>query len=319
MVARRAPIGFPDLLEVPPPLSPLAATPPELPAVHPWRGRALVVVTALLWSTSGFFVKAPFFEGWPGVVLAFWRAVFAGLIILPLVRRPVWRWGMLPMVGCFAAMSYTYLTSMSLMSKGAAGSALWLQCTAPVWVLLAGVFVFGEKAVWRDWLLVGCSAIGVAVMILFRTAGAPPLGIFLGLLSGVFYAGIILSMRQLRSVDSAWLAVLNQGGTALALGPLALQYDLPSTGTQWLLLAAFGVFQLGLPYVLFGLALRDIPGHEASVIGLLEPLLLPVWIALAWGDAPDAITFVGGGWILAGLLLRYGRWPVRRAGESLPE
>jgi drug/metabolite transporter (DMT)-like permease len=205
---------------------------------------------------------------------------------------------------------------MSLMSKGSAASALWLQCTAPVWVLLVGVLVFREKAVWRDALMVGFSAIGVAVMILFRTAGAPPEGIALGLLSGVFYAGIILSMRQLRAFDAAWLAVLNQLGTAVALGPIALQEAPWPATTQWLLLAAFGVFQLGVPYVLFGLALRDIPGHEASVIGLLEPLMLPLWIFLAWGDRPDGITLLGGSFILAGLLLRYAPWPNRK--QAMP-
>jgi len=288
--------------------------PAATPATHPWRGRLLVVAAALLWSTSGFFVKAPFFEGWPGPVLAFWRAVFAGIAILPLIRQPRWSWGLLPMVACFAAMSYSYITSMSLMSKGAAGNALWLQCTAPVWVLLVGVFFLGEKAHWKDWLLIACSMIGVAVIILLRTAGSPPLAILLGLFSGIAYAGIILCLRRLRAYDSAWLAALNQLGTALALSPLVLsaswQPDAsPATSTHWLLLAAFGVVQLGLPYVLFGLAVRDIPGHEASVIGLLEPLLLPLWIYLAWGSAPDAITYVGGGWILLGLLLRYIDWP----------
>src|SRR3954464_2814122 len=118
---------------------------------RPWRGRLLVIVAALLWSTSGFFIKAPFFAGWPGPVLAFWRAAFAGLALLPLVRRPQWKVGLVPMVICFAAMSYSYITSRSLMSASSAGNALWLQCTAPVWVLLAGVLLLGEKSQWRDW------------------------------------------------------------------------------------------------------------------------------------------------------------------------
>lgn len=275
--------------------------------VHPWRGRLLVVAAALLWSSSGFFVKAPFFADLPASALVFWRAVFAGLALLPLVRRPQWTWRMTPMLVCFAAMSYSYLTSMSLMSSGSAGNALWLQCTAPVWVLLVGVWFMGERSQWRDWLLVACSAIGVFVIIRFRIdENSPREAIGLGLFSGVTYAGIILSLRHLRAFDSAWLAVINQLGTALALSPLAWQATTAwPTASQWLLLAAFGALQLGLPYFLFGLAVRDIPGHEASVIGLLEPLLLPLWIYLAWGDTPDAITYLGGGWILLGLLLRY--------------
>src|SRR5215212_10420198 len=91
-------------------------------AAHPWRGRLLVIAAALLWSTSGFFVKAPFFDDLPGPVLAYWRAAFAGLAMVPLVRRPQWHGAMLPMVVCFAAMSYSYITSMSLMSSSSAGN-----------------------------------------------------------------------------------------------------------------------------------------------------------------------------------------------------
>jgi DME family drug/metabolite transporter len=278
---------------------------------QPWRGRLLVIAAALLWSTSGFFVKAPFFEGLPGPVLAFWRATFAGLALLPLVRRVQWHGAMLPMVVCFAAMSYSYITSMSLMTSSSAGNALWLQCTAPVWVLLVGVLFMGEKAHWRDWLLIICSTIGVAAIIAFRPVERSPHyreAIGLGLISGVTYAGIILSLRRLRAYDSAWLAVMNQFVTALALAPLVWLHGVMPSPTQLLLLALFGAIQLGLPYFLFALAVKDIPGHEASVFGLLEPMLLPLWIYLAWGDAPDRVTYLGGGAIMLGLLLRYVSW-----------
>ena len=86
------------------------------------------------------------------------------------------------------------------------------------------------------------------------------------------------------------------------------QHGVWPTPTQLILLALFGTLQLGLPYFLFALAVKDIPGHEASVIGLLEPMLLPLWIYLAWGEPPDRITYLGGGWIMLGLLLRYFEW-----------
>jgi drug/metabolite transporter (DMT)-like permease len=280
-------------------------------APHPWRGRLLVVAAALLWSTSGFFVKASFFEDLPGPVLAFWRATFAGLAMLPLVRRVQWHGAMLPMVACFAVMSYSYITSMSLMSRSSAGNALWLQCTAPVWVLIVGVLLMGEKAHWRDWLMIACTTIGVGTIILFRPVQLSPYyreAIGLGLISGVTYAGIILSLRRLRAYDSAWLAVMNQFVTALALAPLVWSYGIWPSLPQFVLLALFGAIQLGVPYFLFALAVKDIPGHEASVIGLLEPMLLPLWIYLALGEAPDRVTYLGGGWIMLGLLLRYLEW-----------
>lgn len=80
------------------------------------RSRLLVVVAALLWSTSGFYAKAPWFDDWPmetrGVSLTFWRAVFAALTVLPFVRRPQFRIAMVPMSMAFVAMTYSFLVAM---------------------------------------------------------------------------------------------------------------------------------------------------------------------------------------------------------------
>jgi drug/metabolite transporter, DME family len=63
-----------------------------------WAGRLQIMAAALLWSTSGFFAKAPSVEEWPGPVLAFWRAVFASVLLVPQVRNPRWSWGLVPLV-----------------------------------------------------------------------------------------------------------------------------------------------------------------------------------------------------------------------------
>jgi len=191
------------------------------------------------------------------------------------------------------------------MAKGSAANAIWLQCTAPVWVLLIGVFVFGERAVWRDWLLVAFAAAGVAVILYYESRAESLEAVLWGLASGVFYAGVVLSLRQLRSMESAWLVTLNHLVTAIVLAPLAFGTMHFPTGVQWPLLAGLGIVQMGLPYVLFARGLKHIPGHEATGIGLIEPLLVPVWVYLAWGDQPDWWTLVGGGLILVGLAIRY--------------
>lgn len=296
-----------------------AATDSHAPSIA--RARLLVVAAAILWSTSGFFAKAPQFADWPGPVLAFWRAAFACVVLWPLVRRPRWSWKLIPMAATFALMNYTYLTAMA---KGSAANAIWLQFTAPIWVLLAGVLLFAEKATRRDlWLLV-LSVAGVGVILFYESRGTSLEAVLWGLASGLFYAGVVLSLRNLRSMDATWLAAVNHGVTAAVLAPLALaplwegsrsSVPLPG-GIQWALLAGFGILQMGLPYVLFTRGLRSIPSHEGANIGLLEPLLVPVWVYLAWGDPPAWWTLVGGGLILVGLLLRYVRWP---AWTSEPE
>lgn len=280
--------------------------------------RWLVLIAALMWSTGGFFAKADTFAGWSGPALAFWRAAFACVVLFPLVRRVRWSWGLLPMAISFALMNYCYLTAMV---AGSAANAIWLQATAPMWVLPVGVFVFGERATWRDALLILFVIAGIGIILGYESQGASFAAVLWGLASGVFYAGVVLSLRQLRAADSFWLASVNHGSAALCLAPFALNglfggpAPLPS-GVQWVLLACFGIVQMGLPYALFARGLRSIPGHEAAGIGLIEPILVPIWVFLAWGDRPAWWTLVGGGLIFLGLALRYLRWPAWPAPQA---
>jgi drug/metabolite transporter (DMT)-like permease len=272
------------------------------------RARLLVLVAATLWSTSGFFVKSPYLAGWSGERLAFWRAAFACVALWPMVRRPSWSWKLIPMTLLFVGMNYTYLTAMV---EGTAANANWLQCIAPVWVLLVGVFVYGEQAHWRDWLMVAFAAIGVSIIVYFESRGVAGTAVAWGLSSSFFYAGVVLSLRRLRGFDPVWLAALNHLVTAVALAPFALGKSEYPSGMQWVFLAGLGILQMAVPYVLFARSLKRIAGHEATGIGLVEPLLLPTWAYLAWGDQPARWTLVGGAFILAGLAIRYINFPTR--------
>ena len=296
-------------------MQPAAKEPPAADSTHPslMTARLSALAAAVLWSTSGLFAKAPDFQGWPGPLLAFWRAAFACVILFPLVRKPQWSWRLLPAVATFALMNFTYLSAMASTAKGAAANAIWLQSTAPLWVLLAGVFVFRERAILRDWILVACCAGGIAIILANGLRSGSRDAVLFGIASGVFYAGVVLSLRQLRDLESAWIVALNHLVTAVVLLPYLFEWDGSSPalneywpqGIQWPLLAGFGILQMGLPYVLFARCLKTIPGHQASGIGLVEPLLMPLWVFLAWGDAPAWWTLAGGGLIFAGLVLRY--------------
>jgi drug/metabolite transporter (DMT)-like permease len=271
--------------------------------------RLLVVAAAVLWSSSGLFAKAPHFIGWPGPVLAFYRAAFACLILWPLVRSPAWSWRLIPMAICFAAMNYTYLTAMV---KGTAANAIWLQSTAPAWVMLVGVFALREPASSRDWSMLLLCSLGIGLILICELTTSVPShaghrgeAVMWGLLSGALYAGVILMLRVLRGHDSAWLSAINHSVTVVALVPFFASFPVKPDRMQLLMLAGFGIFQMGLPYFLFARGLRTLPSHQASLIGLVEPVLVPIWVYLAWGEAPQWWTLTGAGLILAGLSLRF--------------
>lgn len=279
-------------------------------------GRLLILTAAVMWSTSGLFAKAPLFADWPlqaaglpvrGPLLAFWRACFASLVLLPFVRQPRWTWQLVPMVLIYAVMNYTFLAALTLTTEA---NAIWLQHTAPAWIFVIGVFAFHEPVHPRDgWLLAFCLA-GVGLILSCELSGQAPAGIVFGLLGGVTYAGVVLSLRHLREHDGAWLVFLNNLTTAVLFLPFVLHHQIWPTGSQTLALSVFGIFQMGLPYLLFARGVRRVTGHEAAGIVLLEPILVPIWVYLAWRHVPSYQppqwwTLAGGGLILLGLGLRY--------------
>ena len=277
----------------------------------PWRGRLLIVVAAILWSTSGFFAKAPIFDDWPdenrGLLLAFWRALFASIVLATLVRKVSWSWKLVPMVAVFAIMNWTFLTALVNCESTL---AIWLQYTAPAWVFLASWQLFRDKPTPNDWILLGFVIAGLTVILSAEIAGATIVGTVFGLASGLSFAGVVVMLRWLKDFDSAWLIFLNHAVTAVLFLPFLVQAQHFPTGSQLGYLACFGVFQMGLPYVLFARAVRSITSHEASGLALLEPLLVPVWVWIAWRNADDyefpaLTTIIGACLILAGLVIRY--------------
>ncbi len=275
-----------------------------------WQSRLAIIVAGFLWSTSGLFGKLGTFEDWPlekrGLLLSFWRAGFAALFLLPFVRRPRWRWELLPMGLCFAVMVVSFLSSMTW---GTSANAIWLQYTAPCWVLLAARFVFREPWEAGAWSLILPALVGVALILFFEFRSLQGewamLAVLSGLVSAITYALVVLFLRRLRAENSFWLVAMNQSLTALFLLPFVVSWGIWPSLTQLLWLALFGVLQMALPYLLFSWGLKQVPGHEATILTLVEPFLVPVWAYVMIGEVPALWTIAGAAVIVFGLTLRY--------------
>jgi drug/metabolite transporter, DME family len=300
---------------------PHAATPK--PSHTLLYARIAIILAGVLWSSSGLFAKLHTFDDWPedrrGIALSFWRACFATLAMLPFVRKVTFRWELLPMGICFALMVASFLSSMII---GSSANAIWLQYTAPAFVLLGGFLFWRERWDRRSPLLFVPAMLGVAYILYFeiqqlqtdRAAWAVALGLF----SAITYAIVVLCIRHLRHVDTAWIVVVNQSMTVLCLLPWVIAWGIVPSGSQWLWLALFGALQMALPYLLFSWGLKHVPGAEATLLTLVEPILVPVWAYLTRGEEPKVWTIHGAGIILLGLLLRYGLelYEQRQAGKK---
>jgi drug/metabolite transporter (DMT)-like permease len=295
------------------------------------QGRLFILAAAVLWSTNGFFTKVLTRPFWLGVheppiqplQIAFFRLLFAGLFLVPTLRRGdlSFRPAMVGMGLCFASMNAMFISALAL---GTAANAILLQYTAPLWVYLVCVFFLGEPTDRRSTLALLFGLVGIGVIMAGGWEAERPEILLLGLGSGVTFAGILLFLRLLRAQSSNWLTVWNHLLGALLLAPFGLIADFKTmelmvpSGPQLLVLFVFGAFQMGFPYYLMARGLRVVSPQEAGAITLLEPMLNPVWAYLVSPETetPSFFTLVGGGLILIGLVGRY--WP-RRQTTSLPE
>lgn len=280
-------------------------------------GRLHIVAAAVLWSSSGLFVKSAVFDDWPdevrGALLACWRALFAGLVVAAMVRRPRWSVYLVPLSLIFAVMCATYLSAVVMTT---AANAIWLQATSPWWVLLLSTVFLRARIARREWIPLVCAGLGVGLILACEFAPGlggqnvaagrhARLGVVLGLASGLFFGCVAMFMRQLRDHDAAWVVALPHLATAILMLPWAAAQGVWPTPLQFFVLAAFGVFQMGVPYLLFMRGLRAVSAQEGVMIGLIEPVLMPLWVFLAGQETPKWWTAVGASLILAGLVLRY--------------
>jgi len=273
-------------------------------------GNLLIVISCVLWSLSGAFGKL---ISLPGPTLACYRVLIAGLALLPLLKMQHVRFrpAMAVMVGCFTIMNVTFISALTLTS---AANAIFLQYTSPVWIALAGVLFLKESLDRIAVVSLVLSIFGVGV-ILWGQGAALNLGVLLALIAGVSYAGVAVSLRWLRDEDSVYLTILNMLGSGSIL--LAFLFFWPQDTSAGSLLAisladlpwlaAFGVIQMGLPYVLFTRALTKVPAQQAGILTLVEPMLVPVAAWFAVGEIPDTATILGGGIILVAVLLGLSR------------
>lgn len=270
-------------------------------------GRLCVIGAALLWSLGGLAGKAIPLDGWS---IAFYRGLFAGLALLPLVRREnvVFKPAMAPLMLSFALMCGLYLAAVKATT---AANAIYLQCTGTFWMIPLGWWLLRESPDRRSVIGVGLAIVGVLYIVVMGRDDDPrsadTLGIVLGLCSGLAYAGVVVGLRRLRGLDPTWLSAVNNLGSGLLIGAwlLVSGAGIPVPPPLVLLaLALFGIVQMAIPYVLMSRGLRVVPAAEAGLLALLEPALSPLWVWLALGETPKPATLVGGAFLLAGILAR---------------
>ncbi|MBX3463175.1 MAG: DMT family transporter [Planctomycetes bacterium] len=264
-----------------------------------------VLLAGAMFASGGALLKSCDF---PSLQRAGLRAGIAALVLFALLpaarRRPDRR--VLRLVLPYFGATVLFVIANSLTT---AANAIFLQSTAPLWLLLFAPWLLGERPSRRDLLTFAGVAAGMVLCLLApteaqRTAPDPALGNLFALASGVCFGLLLLGLRWLaRGGDDASAAALAWGNAcalplAFALMPLVGQRPIAGDAGDWVVIVALGVFQVGLAYVVLTAGLRLVPAVRASLLLMVEPALNPLLAFAVHGEAPAPLALGGGALIL---------------------
>lgn len=287
------------------------------------NGALLVVAAATLWSTGGVGVKTAVAEP---MVIAGLRSVFAlgfmAVVLVVALRRAGQGFRTVrallarPLVWAAAASYATMVVCFVLSARRTtAANAIFIQYTAPVYVALLGGKLLGERVTRRDLVAVAACIAGMALAFGGELGGGRMEGNLLAVLSSFGFAGLPLCLRldQKKLEDAAAEAAPQAPMVAMCLGnAIAAALSIPAlvahpvsgeTATRtYLVLVGLGTLQIGLPYVLYAIAVRRLRALESSLLATIEPVLSPVWVVLATGERPSPLAIAGGAMIVVAVV-----------------
>lgn len=273
---------------------------------------------AALFSTGGAAIKATSLSGWQVAGMRSGIAALALFLVTPAARRRItWR---AALVGISYAATMILFVSANKLTTAA--NTIFLQSTAPLYILLLGPWLLREPVKRRDLFFMAIVAAGLALFFVSLeastiTAPDPLRGNLLATLSGLSWALTIMGLRWTGQgeTDSAAAIIL---GNSFAF-VFCLPFLFPFQGVSWVdgaVLAYLGVFQIALAYLWMTKALRHLRALEASVLLLIEPALNPIWAWLLHRERPGLWALTGGALILGATVAK--TWSeARKAPSSL--
>lgn len=279
------------------------------PVLSELRPRLEILAAALLFSTGGTAIKACTLDHWQ---IAGFRSLIAAVFIFVALRsaRTGWTTRTVIVGAMYGATMVLFVVANKLTTSA---NAIFLQDTAPLYVLLLSPIILRESIQRRDVAIIGLMIVG---MLLFfysgetaqLTAPNPQRGNTLALVAGLTWAGTILGLRLLRKDGGRG----NAATPAIVIGNLlafaacaAFAFPVRNVTLQnGLLIGYLGIFQIAFAYILLTRAVAHVPALEVAVILLVEPVLNPIWTYAFQRELPHAWSIFGGAIIVGATTLK---------------
>jgi len=268
----------------------------------------LVMAAALLWSTGGLFIK------WTTLAtfeLSFGRSLLAALTVAYFTRREGFGINRLTVLTSvlYAALLLLFVLATKLTT---AANAIFLQYTAPIYVLLLEPLFYKERFRSTDLAVVAACVAGMSLFFVGQLKPEDVQGNIAALASGLCFAFYILLLRhpsskeinRASSVIYGNLLIVVVSGLMILFNPASLRAISQAGARDLAAVGYLGVVQIGLAYTLFTLGMaRGVRSLDAGIVAYIEPVLNPVWVFLFLGERPSVWAIMGGAIIIAAVFL----------------
>jgi drug/metabolite transporter (DMT)-like permease len=260
---------------------------------------------------SAIFVKI---AGVPGSVSAFYRVLFAGMVLLPLrlARRrlppPGWQdVGLIALGGLFFSFDLA-LWNASLLLTSAAAATL-LANNSPLWVGLGAMLLFREKLPPKYWLGLAIALGGMALIVggnAFRELRFNA-GDLMAVAASLLYAAYMLVTQKARArTDTLSLNALTMLVCVSILLPVNLLFGQALggfTSRTWLALLGLGLVPQFVGWLAINYAMGHLPAARVSVTLLGQAVVTAILGILFLGENLSGADIAGGMMVLAGISL----------------
>ena len=265
---------------------------------HQKKAILYLITASILWSIGGLFIKL---VNWNPMAIAGARSGIAAIVMLLYLKKPVIRLGKIKLLGActYASLLIFFVTANKLTTSA---NAILLQFTAPIWVVLFSKFFLNEKIKKHDLSTIVLVMLGMILFFIGDLRGGTFIGNFIAILSGISMAGMVIFLKLLDDDSPVEMTFLGNIITFIIAIPFFF-HSVPNLNSI-LYLLILGIFQLGISYIFYNLAIKHVSPIEAILIPVLEPLLNPVWVFLFTGESPGTYAFIGGAIVLIAISTR---------------
>jgi|RhiMetdeSRZDD1v2_1073273.scaffolds.fasta_scaffold67961_4 drug/metabolite transporter, DME family len=286
-----------------------------------------MAAAAILWSTGGLLIKVISLDA---VSLAAWRSAIATVTLFVLARFRGHRLGVQSRASSWvAAIAYANVLLFFVWATKltTAANAIFLQYTAPLYLLLLEPALLKTRLQARDFGYVCVALAGLFLFFTGRMDTGDRIGNLVALASGVFFAVFALAIRVRHDdAEARWNAVA-YGNAVLCIGIAAFEIATratiawPTKVSEVAGIVYLGVVQIGFAYALFAYAISKLSALESTLVGMIEPILNPLWVFLGTGERPTPWAILGATFIVGSIVTRTAmarRGSGREAGYDAP-